>query len=992
MLESRSPRRSPLATSLLVFGALTSTWAAAAPQKSAANVEADLAFARGLASKWSFVDLAEEVLREVSSGRLDSDEAATLALLRCEIYSVGARNERDPAKRNQLFDEAIACLDSYITSNSGAPTAFEAKEAFVQASQIYARSLQIALEDAVGEEAPALRKKRYDVLKQAKDRCDELIEALSLSSSGEGGPSEADIARRYELMLSKGQIASEMSTADGDEPGSRVLAIDTLEALIFEANEGTPFALRASAALGEVYYAGKDYETAAAFYDSVADNIIPFSPQQREELLEWSKMEAPLKQRRFLFVELGMGGILRSYLALDDTATAIQRALYFWNLYRKESFQLSQFGYESLLEIARVMLASEGTLGGDLAAGQAEWFATAEEATAKFRQARLRTSTTAFARQVAGDIAQNAPSNALKTAAGKLLNEIARRPGQTISLDEMFNGAMAKFREKDFAGTREAVNAMLVRMDALEAAERVEYGARVYFLLGEALRYDGRNLEAAYAYREGAVNWRDEEYDEKNAKYFQALVAPLARAAGDDPDMRMLLDEAENVVANKGPALQGDAVFFNRGKRAQDAEKWTDAITEYEKVGENAVDYEVAYVNIGVCMFRAGQVADALKRFDAYLDQVRVDPKRATESPAALAKRKGASATAEFYRGFILHAVASKRFDSSQDAAGFRKVLENYDGFDVRYEDQPSLCAIALKLVVDSHAKLSQADEAQATLDKMVARFPDDKQTAAAAVTLFKTLTTRLEQRTAANAPEAEVRGIKTSMARAIGVSNRISASPDYPNLKQEGDLWFELGDWARAKDALSRVVAKFSDDDKRRSQVEKIVIPRLGQAMIELRELNDAKDLLGPVATSSSATKAALQTYARAVTGWLEGGTAGITVVPGAGGTPEEFAFIAEKLTAIAGVGDKWTSCEWYEDKFAEMYTYYVWGQIDERRKDSAKNMIEGVHTFLENDTTFNVVEQYCAEDGDTPAELRQRLGGGVLRARYQWLWSRTR
>ncbi len=170
--------RRGLAAVAVALGAVLGATPALA-QKSAANIEADIAFARGLASKWSFVDLAEEVIREIESGRLESDQAASLALLRCEIYTVGARNERDPAKRNTLFKDALTCLDGYISGNPYAANKGDAEESFVSTSQLYARSLELAAADAIGDEAAKLTEERVAVLSAGVKRTRELLDALT---------------------------------------------------------------------------------------------------------------------------------------------------------------------------------------------------------------------------------------------------------------------------------------------------------------------------------------------------------------------------------------------------------------------------------------------------------------------------------------------------------------------------------------------------------------------------------------------------------------------------------------------------------------------------------------------------------------------------------------------------------------------------------------------------------------------------------------------
>lgn len=980
---------------LVALGCLSTSLALAAPQKkSAANIEADLAFARGLASKWSFVDLAEDVIRDVESGRLEDDQAASLALLRCEIYTVGARNERDPARRNQLFEEALACLDSYISKNPYAANKGDAEEAFVSTSQLFARSLQISGEEAIGEEAAAFTARRIEVLTKGVQRTAELIEALA--AIPEADRTEAQTNQRFELMLNRGQMYATISSAQKDDPFFKEQAIKVLEELVFAANDEVKYILRAYAALGDVYAGNNEFEEAAGYYDAVADQVVPIEAERREQLdPPWSKMPQPLKQRRFLFVELSMPGILKSYMGSNEDQKALSRAFFFWNLYRKEGFDLSQFGYDALIQVARVMLASEGYVGGDDSTGDAEWFATEEEMTAKYRQRRLQQTTTQFALKLATQVVNDAPSNAQKSEGTRVLSEIAKRPGVEIALASQYEAAFAKYREKDFVGARKALNELMVRLDGPDASERILYGAKVYNLLGNVLRQEDRMIEAAMAFREGAVNWSDPEFDENNAKSFQFIVARMARAASEDADLRALRDEAETVVTTKGPAAQQGTINFTRGKRAQDAENWAEAIQNYEQVTDNDEDYEIAYVNIGVCLFRNSQVAEALARFDKYLTEVRDDPARKTESPSALARRKGASATAEFYRGYISHLIADQRFKTRNgDTSGYAKVIEAFDGYDERYPEQTNFCAIALKAVVDSYSKLNDTKAAQAKLDVMVERFPDARQSADAAIALFKTYEAKHLAAVDSGAQPADLAVIQRNMAEALAVSNRIAASPDWQNLKSEADLWFGLGEWARAKVVFARIVSRFSEDKARKSNVERFVIPNLAFCMLQLRELNDAKDLLAPMVMTGTPTKASVQYFAMAVTGWLEGGVAGVTQVPGTGGTDEEFKFVTDKLTSIQRSGQNWTTCEWYEDKLAEMYAFYIWGQSSPAKKDSAKNMIEGTQPFLvpANDTTFAVVEHYCTEESETPPELKARLGNGTLRARYQWLWSKTR
>ena len=88
---------------------------AAIAQKSEAEIQAEIEFARGLAADWGFVDLAEEVIDAVRSEGVTGRMNERLGLVTCEVYAIGARNERDPGRRNELFDKALSAYTSFIT-------------------------------------------------------------------------------------------------------------------------------------------------------------------------------------------------------------------------------------------------------------------------------------------------------------------------------------------------------------------------------------------------------------------------------------------------------------------------------------------------------------------------------------------------------------------------------------------------------------------------------------------------------------------------------------------------------------------------------------------------------------------------------------------------------------------------------------------------------------------------------------------------------------
>ena len=116
--------------------------------------------------------------------------------------------------------------------------------------------------------------------------------------------------------------------------------------------------------------------TRAEFYLGVIDKVIPVDAAEREEALEWSKMPLDIKQKRFLYVELAVPGVQRSSRNLGELQAAIDSGIYFYNLYRSEGFSLSVLGSDAMLEFASTLVDAGGYIGGDLGAGEAQWFPT----------------------------------------------------------------------------------------------------------------------------------------------------------------------------------------------------------------------------------------------------------------------------------------------------------------------------------------------------------------------------------------------------------------------------------------------------------------------------------------------------------------------------------------------------------------------------------------------------------------------------------------
>ena len=89
-------------------------------------------------------------------------------------------SERDREKRNELFEQALSAYDDFLTQNPNSPAAPEARSGFVTMSVAYATALEIAMEEALGEQAESLRNRRREVLLAANDLNRDLIGEIEI--------------------------------------------------------------------------------------------------------------------------------------------------------------------------------------------------------------------------------------------------------------------------------------------------------------------------------------------------------------------------------------------------------------------------------------------------------------------------------------------------------------------------------------------------------------------------------------------------------------------------------------------------------------------------------------------------------------------------------------------------------------------------------------------------------------------------------------------
>ncbi|MFT5051169.1 MAG: tetratricopeptide (TPR) repeat protein [Chlamydiales bacterium] len=982
--------RPALALCLLPLSALP-----AAAQKSDAEANAEIDFARGLAADWSFVDIAETVIRNVEESGVSSRMSEELGLVKCDVYAIGARSERDVERRNELFDEALGAYESFIEDNPQSSSKTSAEVAFVDTSAAYARFLGMAIEDATGEASEKLSGRRIEVLTAAVDQTSDLVSSMSGIPTDER--SEAESRQLFDLMLNRGGMLSQIGAAENArEAGAGQFFVDqailALEALVFEAGDGTSYALRAYIEMGSAYARMGDYRQAVAFGEATVDLTVPVDPQTWKDLVN-ADMTDGEKELRFLFLERAIPGLMEAYLQLGKLGPAMEYGLHFVNFQRREGLSLSPYGHQAMLSVAKLLINAGGFVAGDLAAGEARWFATEAEAKDAVSSRRNRRTAVDLALRFAQTTKEENAGNLLRVRAQKLMAEIITRPGVVPSPQILFEAAEGQYLDAlgipdrtlqtaGFASALDGFRGVLSSLDGQGQATRLEFGARVMYGMGNCYRKLDRSLEAAMAYREGATTWLgDPSFDSKNAQAYYQMITNFARGANGDRDpLEALISESERIVAEEGESKR-DEVLFNLGKKAERRKELDKATAQYQQVAQGSDFFERAKVQIGVCMVKAKDTASALVVFDDYLDTYVNDPTNASTGQNFLAKRQEAKATAEFYRGFILFNNAN----ASGTTDGFKDVATKLENFYIDYQEQPTLAPWTMQMVIESRLKSDERESAKELLVKLIAAFPESKYTGRASVTYYKTLEGLHE------AAQGEAKHpILLEMAQQLELANNVSSSPSFANLRKESQHWLDLAEYAKAEALLRKLVEQF-DGEANAESVRRYVKPDLGRALLAQKKVAEAMDILQPLALdtdkSHRPSRTTMVNWCRSVVGWVEGSGKDVAIVPGAGQTAEDFEAVSARLNTIAAGGDKWTSCDWYEDKFMSIYALYVWGQVDSAKLDAAKKQIGTVMSETESD--FSIIDQFCSSD-ETPADVRATLGNKTLQDRYRWLNSK--
>ncbi|MCH2103444.1 MAG: tetratricopeptide repeat protein [Planctomycetes bacterium] len=952
--------------------------------QSDAQIREDIRFARGVAEEWGFVDLADGILADIEAGNVPAAMSEELGLVKCDLYRAAAVKSRDADKRNDLLQRAIDAYAAFCESNQYSEQLPQAELGLVNTSSVYARSLELAIEEAIGAEAEELAEKRREVLTKAVAKTGDLISNLENSDD----QSEAKKRQLYELMLQRAQMLYDVARTQDEGQFNFEQALMTCENLVFKAGEGTPHCLRAYNLMGRTYAAMQSWEEAAAFFQAVIDVAIPADLDEWKEIVKELELQQSDKEQRWLFVELATPGLVEAFASSGEMGEACRFALHLYNTQKREGFEFSrELGYPALLVGAGILLDSGGWVGGNLSSGETAWFQSEEEAKDAGASRRNRIACADLALKIAQQVNTENQGNILQVRAQKLISQIITRPGVEVQPAVLYEAAEGHYNEGNNVEAIKGLKQVLAALDDSDEATRLELAPKTYYYLGRSYQQLDRHLEAIMAFKEGVTSYRgDPEYDAYSAQQLYKSADRMRKTIRDDDQITAMFNEAETIAAQLSEANK-DEILFRQAEKLRGERKFAEAIPKYEQIEKLANDYEKALVAIGECKFRLGETEAAEAKFKDYVESYVTDEENSVEnSPVRAARRSDALAKARFYRTLIAFQAADK---TGFDQGLWDRVIELGADYPDLHPTQDTHAPWTMRMVMNAHVSKVNVTAARETHRRLSEDYPDSSFTPVASLELHGALKKLRKEAEDKGETESAAQTLR-EMAELLEFANKNAVKFSFKNTRTEASHWYDLGEYEKAEKVMRALMERPTDDPNEQNTINNYVRPELAQALLAQREVAEALEILRELMDGGGRpTKQVVLSYCRGVSGWIEGAAGKINIIPGAAADAAELDKVIETLNAISNSKevDKWT-CDWYGYKFQLAYTYYVyatadWGPQDQRKKDSARRQLDVL--VQEFGANFEGIETACEEADD---ELKARFGDDVLRRRFVWLW----
>ena len=920
---ARNPARRIGATLALTLAATSLSPALFAQQQ---QLDREISFVRALAKDMRFIELARIEAEELAKKNTAGGDQEKIAQLAVEIAYYGARSRSDRAQQRTLFKETVSKSKELIDASTNAAVQLEARATLANASQDFGQFLTEELEIA-REQAPDKVKDLADeaaqVFRAGIEACGKVMDSLRSQRKDEQKNTEY-----YLMWMKKAVLTREQGRADKENRGVLVArSISDLEEMVLEVGEETAIGLRGLFEIAQCKEVdGKMPEAIDSYKTTVAQIAMALTQAQKGEIDLTGEMQA------FLFEMLQEVSVRTAEVMVREGAAGTAE------LFAEFRKHMTTFGEKD----ADVFDVVSDTFGHLMLLAESRFLAESGDA-----------KKVADALAMAQRINDKHPADYVGVRAKAVLRDILGLQRNLVSGGLLFEVAKGELQNRNY---EEAIKGLRRAIPAMTAEEQQKLGLEAHEMLGQAFVLSDRHLEAIVALTNGLTKYGAANKDQASdaADALDRAIGAHRRVVKNDPAFDAFYAEPLRQV--KDFSVSGGAkLFWKQANDLFNQKKYAEAIAQYREIKPDFTHYEASLVNIGRAYAAAGDYAAARAALAAFQDYVQKTTLAASDTGKQQV-RVSAIADAAFTEVGIAYVEARGTDEPkvARDLTKYPAALERVQGFLANFQkDGERYLPVVLEYLGRLNTDLAKLDEAEAAYAQLKAK--DGVRASRLATEIFKEYQTQVKSLTTELSAAIQKGALDAAITKATNdidaVRKKLTAlGTDYIANSPKAQLgilvatmtaWEDLGDWKRVDEVAKKTLELYGADTTEATKrvVDQIVRPKIGEALLQQRQFQDAYDMLIAAEKANPTQWELKRQICRALGGWFEFNSTGTGVkVPGLDRPADAYTkYFTEYRTWALRPEVAQFSLEWYRFQWELYWFAKQAGQKDGKMKDIA-------------------------------------------------------
>ncbi|MEQ1631622.1 MAG: hypothetical protein ABL997_04560 [Planctomycetota bacterium] len=827
-----------------------------------ASIDREMTFVRGLARELGLVSLAESELARLERDFKNASDQDRILQLRVEVSLFGARIKSNRVDQRADYKKALDQSKELLERSTDPAVQRDAHATLAEAAQEFGQFLNEEL-DIARTESPErvaeLEEEAKNVFVLGGESCVKVMQALQ-----DGAAKDPQVKLEYGLAwMRKGVLMREHGRAiKADREVLTGRAANELEEMVLEYGEETALGLRGLFEIAQCREVGGNTADAVMSYRGTIDQIgVTLNAEDNE--LSGDTLSFLFDMMQEVYAHLGE----LLFQQGDAVAATEVFASFRENLAKNGEKGLDpldvcdpRFGHLTFLAECRFLAES-----GDAAKVQ-QALATAQKINDKH------------------------PSDYVGIKAKAVLSQILGRQRSLVSGALLFEVAKGEYQNKNY---EEGIKGLRRAIAAMSPAEQGQFGLEAYDLLGRSFAATDRYLESLLAFQQGLKRFgKQADGTEAAAASDMAdrldrTVTALKSISKNDPGLQPLFAAVEPIVLTYSTAGAGK-VHWKNGNDRMTERKWVEAAEAYAQVPAEFLQYELARANLIQAQFFGGKLAEAsqsiadyrtwLTSKDAVLDPKRTDKAQVRES--AIRRVDYAEAAMAYAQAYGDSALKLQR-----DLAKYPAAIALMQAFVANHgKSKETTIAQAIDALGRMHADLGDLEKAEASYLQI--KDMDEQRASKLASVIFGAYLTHignldkeLDAAVSADKDKAGIEKLRTDVTQMrtrlcnLGVEYiRSSGKPQLGILVNTMNGFEDLGDWKKVDEVAQKALQVYGaeTDAKTKEVIDLSVRPKIGEALLEQRQFQQALDMLLAAETANPNQYEIKRLICRALGGWL--------------------------------------------------------------------------------------------------------------------------